>query len=40
MDKRCLATAFLWLWVAGAFAAYAYQFRGFVDPVLDVLGFK
>lgn len=40
MDKDRIPTALLWLWVAGAFAAYAYQFRGFVGPVFEVLGLK
>lgn len=40
MDNDRVATALLWMWVAGAFAAYTWQFRGFVGPVLDVLGLK
>jgi len=33
-----IVPALLWLWIAVMFAAYLYQFREFIDPVLDVLG--
>jgi hypothetical protein len=35
-----LVSATLWLWVLGGSAAYLYQFRSFVDPIVRVLGFK
>lgn len=37
--KRSTAAA-LWLWVGGASAAYLYQFRGFIDPIAQILGVK
>jgi glycosyltransferase involved in cell wall biosynthesis len=30
--------AFLWLWIFAAMAAYLYQFRSFVSPILNLLG--
>jgi len=30
--------AVLWLWVMGVMAVYVYQFKGFVRPILSLLG--
>lgn len=37
MDSKNLGAGFLWLWVVVAMAAYLYQFRGFVRPILQYL---
>jgi len=29
---------FLWLWVAGISAAYLYQFKAYLTPILKILG--
>ena len=39
MDSKDIKTALLWLWVAGAMTAYIYQFKDFVEPLLNLLGF-
>ena len=39
MDKQAIQRGVLWVWVIGAFGAYAFQFRDFVGPILDLLGF-
>lgn len=38
MGRKDVKTIFLWLWVVGATAAYIYQFRNFVGPILDLVG--
>ena len=38
MDRNDMIQAMLWLWVVGVLAAYLYQFRGFVDPLMQTLG--
>lgn len=38
MNSKNLVAGLLWLWVVAAMAAYLYQFRGFVRPVLQYLG--
>ncbi len=38
MNNNNLVAVFFWLWVVVAMAAYLYQFRGFVGPVLQYLG--
>jgi glycosyltransferase involved in cell wall biosynthesis len=35
---RSMVSMVLWLWVLGAFAAYLYQFRDLVGPILTTLG--
>jgi len=38
MDRNDMIQALLWLWVVGVLAVYVYQFRGFVGPILTLLG--
>ncbi len=38
MDKKELTTVFLWIWVAVVMAAYVYQFKRLVRPILILLG--
>lgn len=35
-----LAAALLWAWVIGAFAAYLWQLRGYVEPALSAVGLR
>jgi hypothetical protein len=37
-DGGAPAAAFLWLWVAAVLAAYVFQFRDFVRPILNLAG--
>lgn len=39
-NKQRLISVFLWLWVVGIAVAYLYQFSGYFDPILRVLGVK
>lgn len=38
MTKEKNFNGFLWIWVLAATAAYAYQFRGFLQPIVKLLG--
>ena len=38
MNRADLKTTLFWLWAVGVMAAYLYQFRGFVGPILKLLG--
>ena len=38
MDRQKVLNGVFWTWVVGAFAAYIFQYRDFVRPVLNVLG--
>ena len=38
MNKERILNGVLWVWAVAATLAYAYQFRGFVRPVLELLG--
>jgi hypothetical protein len=40
MDRDKYIDAVLWVWVVGAMAFYIYQFKGFVRPILNLLGFS
>ena len=40
MNKDKFIDAVLWVWVVGVMAAYIYQFKGFVRPILNLLGFS
>ncbi len=40
MDRDKYIDAFLWAWVIGVTAAYTYQFKSFVRPILNLLGFS
>lgn len=39
MTKKDVENTLLWVWVAGVMAAYVYQFKGFIGPLLNLLGF-
>lgn len=40
MDRQTKLHLALWLWIIGVFAAYMAQFRDFIGPVLNSLGFE
>jgi hypothetical protein len=30
----------IWVWIVSVFAVYAYQFRDFAAPILNILGLR
>ena len=38
MAKDKFYNGFLWIWVLAGTVAYAYQFRGFLHPIIKLLG--
>jgi len=37
MTKEKIYNGLLWAWVLAATAGYAYQFRGYLQPILNLL---
>jgi hypothetical protein len=38
MTKEQFYNGILWIWALAATVAYAYQFRGFLHPIINLLG--